>query len=116
MHYHMATCFGNIRPSSGNTFIRNVMHCVLIKYHSFSYVVHVLFIFSLKCGYFCISLVCCFLDCAYQASLCVFCTGDCFPGAKRQKGEAGHSHPSSAEVKNDGATPPLPHTFSGFRA
>jgi hypothetical protein len=39
MHYHNATCFGHIRPSSGNTFIRSLMHCALIKYHSFSYVV-----------------------------------------------------------------------------
>jgi hypothetical protein len=26
--------------------------------------------------------------------------------------EVGHSHPSSEEVKNDGAIPPLPHTSS----
>jgi hypothetical protein len=39
MHYHNATCFGYIRPSSGNTFMRSLMHCALIKYRSFSYIV-----------------------------------------------------------------------------
>jgi hypothetical protein len=29
MHYHNVTCFGHIRPSSGNPFIRSPMHCVL---------------------------------------------------------------------------------------
>jgi hypothetical protein len=31
------------------------------------------------------------------------------PGIKRQGHEADHSPPSSAEVKNGGALPPLPH-------
>jgi hypothetical protein len=31
---------------------------------------------------------------------------------KRPGNEADHFFPSSAEVKNDGAIPPLPHTFS----
>jgi hypothetical protein len=31
------------------------------------------------------------------------------PGLKRPGREADHSHPSSAEVKNGGAIPPLPH-------
>jgi hypothetical protein len=77
MHYHNATCFGHIRPSSGNTFIRSLMHCALIEYHSFRYVVSVFFFLSfLKCGCFCISLVCCFLDCVYQVSLYVLCIPD----------------------------------------
>jgi hypothetical protein len=33
-------------------------------------------------------------------------------GVKRQEHEAGHSDPSSAEVKNGGAIPPLLHTSS----
>jgi hypothetical protein len=33
-------------------------------------------------------------------------------GVMRQRSEADHSSPSIAEVKNDGATPPLPHTSS----
>jgi hypothetical protein len=104
MHYHNAACFGHIRPSSGSTFIRHLMHCALIEYHSFRYVVDVFFfIYFLRCGcfsamyntyliniilllvfgyiflciymflYLHISLVCCFLDCAYQVSLCVLC-------------------------------------------
>jgi hypothetical protein len=35
---------------------------------------------------------------------------------KRPGREAGHSLPSSAEVKNDGATPPLPHMSSRHNA
>jgi hypothetical protein len=34
------------------------------------------------------------------------------PGVKRPGREADHSPPSSAEVKNSGATSPLPHTPS----
>jgi hypothetical protein len=33
------------------------------------------------------------------------------PGVKRQRREADQSPPSSAEVKNGGAIPPLPHVF-----
>jgi hypothetical protein len=36
----------------------------------------------------------------------------CSPGGKRQGREADHPSPSSAEVKNDGAIPPLHHTSS----
>jgi hypothetical protein len=32
-------------------------------------------------------------------------------GVKRQGPEAVHSPPSSAEIRNDGAIPPLPHVF-----
>jgi hypothetical protein len=32
------------------------------------------------------------------------------PGVKQPEREADHSPPSSAEVKNHGAIPPLPHT------
>jgi hypothetical protein len=32
-----------------------------------------------------------------------------YPGVKRPMREADHSPPTSAEVKNDGAIPPLPH-------
>jgi hypothetical protein len=32
MHYYNATCFGHIRPSSGNTFIRSLIHCAQIKF------------------------------------------------------------------------------------
>jgi hypothetical protein len=39
-------------------------------------------------------------------------TGGLSLGVKRPEREADHSPPSSAQVKNDGATPPLPHTFS----
>jgi hypothetical protein len=38
--------------------------------------------------------------------------GVVFPGLKRQRRESDHSPPSSAEVKNGGAIPPLPHTSS----
>jgi hypothetical protein len=34
------------------------------------------------------------------------------PGVKQSGREADHSPPSSAEVKNGGAIPPLPHTSS----
>jgi hypothetical protein len=33
-------------------------------------------------------------------------------GVKRQRREADHQPPSSAEVKNDGCVPPRPHIFS----
>jgi hypothetical protein len=33
------------------------------------------------------------------------------PGVKRQGREADHSPPSSAEVKNGGAIPPLPYVY-----
>jgi hypothetical protein len=48
MHYHNATCFGHIRPSSGNTFIRSQMHCALIKYHSFNYVFFFISFFEMQ--------------------------------------------------------------------
>jgi hypothetical protein len=35
---------------------------------------------------------------------------------KRQRRKADHSPPSSAEVENDGAIPPLCHTSSGHTA
>jgi hypothetical protein len=35
-------------------------------------------------------------------------SGDLLPGIKRQEREDNHSPPSSAEVKNCGAIPPLP--------
>jgi hypothetical protein len=38
--------------------------------------------------------------------------GALFPGVKRPRREADHSLPSSAEVKNGGTIPPLPHTSS----
>jgi hypothetical protein len=38
--------------------------------------------------------------------------GDVSAGVKRQQHEADHSPPSSADVKNDGAMPPLLHTPS----
>jgi hypothetical protein len=34
------------------------------------------------------------------------------PGLKQQELETNHSPQSRAEVKNNGAIPPLPHTFS----
>jgi hypothetical protein len=37
-------------------------------------------------------------------------TGGFFLGAKQQGCEPDHSFPCSAEVRNGGATPPLPHT------
>jgi hypothetical protein len=37
--------------------------------------------------------------------------GTLYPGVKRPAREADHSPPSSAEVKNGGAIPPLPHVF-----
>jgi hypothetical protein len=43
-------------------------------------------------------------------------TGDLPPEVKRQGREADHSPPSSAEVKNGGAIPPLPHMFSWHSA
>jgi hypothetical protein len=39
-------------------------------------------------------------------------TGCDFPGGKAGGCEADHSPPSSAEVKNDGVIPPLPHMSS----
>jgi hypothetical protein len=45
------------------------------------------------------------------------CTGSPFPwGVKQQGRETDHSPPSSAEVKNCGATPPLLHMFSWHSA
>jgi hypothetical protein len=44
MHYHNATFFGYIRPSSGNTFMRSLMHYALIKYPYFIYVVFISFL------------------------------------------------------------------------
>jgi hypothetical protein len=38
--------------------------------------------------------------------------GRAYSGLKQQGREADHSPPSSGEVKNGGAIPPLPHTFS----
>jgi hypothetical protein len=37
-------------------------------------------------------------------------------GVKRLGREADHSSPSSAEIKNDGAIPPLTHTYSWLGA
>jgi hypothetical protein len=37
-------------------------------------------------------------------------TGDLLPRVKRVGREADHSPPTSVEVKNSGAVPPLPHT------
>jgi hypothetical protein len=42
--------------------------------------------------------------------------GALFPGVKRPGLEADHSPPSSAEFKNGGTIPPLPHMFSWYRA
>jgi hypothetical protein len=40
-------------------------------------------------------------------------TGECFSkGGKRDERDAGHSLPSNAEVKINGAILPLPHTSS----
>jgi hypothetical protein len=39
-------------------------------------------------------------------------TTGCFPRSKVAGGEADHSPPSSAEVKNGGAMPPFPHMSS----
>jgi hypothetical protein len=39
---------------------------------------------------------------------CKISTAGCFARVKRQVREADHSSPSNAEVKNDGAIPPLP--------
>jgi hypothetical protein len=39
-------------------------------------------------------------------------TGGSFPGGKAAGREIHHSRPSSAEVNNDGAVPPLPNTSS----
>jgi hypothetical protein len=39
-----------------------------------------------------------------------------FPGVKRPGSESDNSPPSSAEVKNDGAIPPLPHMSSWHSA
>jgi hypothetical protein len=44
------------------------------------------------------------------------CTGSSFPRVKRAGCEAIHSPPSSVEVKNGGATPPLPHMSSWHSA
>jgi hypothetical protein len=38
------------------------------------------------------------------------------PGVKRERREDGHSPPSSADVKNGGTIPPLPHMSSWYRA
>jgi hypothetical protein len=44
------------------------------------------------------------------------CTGCSFPGVKRPEYEAGHSPPSTDEVKMRGDIPPLPNTSSGYGA
>jgi hypothetical protein len=41
---------------------------------------------------------------AHPAS-CIMGTGGCFPEVKRQRREADHSPPTTAEVKNGGAVP-----------
>jgi hypothetical protein len=41
-------------------------------------------------------------------------TGGSFHGRRRPWREADHLHPSSAEFKNDGTIPPLPHVFMGW--
>jgi hypothetical protein len=43
-------------------------------------------------------------------------SGAVSPGVKCQGHEADHSSPHSAEVKNDGDIPPLPHTSSWHSA
>jgi hypothetical protein len=43
-------------------------------------------------------------------------TGGDFPGLKRPRHEADHSHPTIAEVKGDGAIRPLSHTLSWHNA
>jgi hypothetical protein len=43
---------------------------------------------------------------------CPVGTRGSFPWVKQPEREADHSPPSSAEVKNDGAIPPLPHISS----
>jgi hypothetical protein len=48
---------------------------------------------------------------AYPASFPVDAGGS-FPGVKAARHEAGHSPPSSAEVRNGGSIPPLPYTSS----
>jgi hypothetical protein len=40
--------------------------------------------------------------------------GALVPGVKRPGRETDHSPPSTAEVKNDGAIPPLSHTSSWY--
>jgi hypothetical protein len=47
---------------------------------------------------------------------CPMGTVGSFPGVKRQGREAVHSPPSSAEVKNGGAVPPLPRMPSWYSA
>jgi hypothetical protein len=37
-----------------------------------------------------------------------------FQGVERSERKADYSPPSSAEVKNDGAIPPLPHVFTAL--
>jgi hypothetical protein len=78
MHYYNATCFGHVSPSSGNTFIRSLMHCALIEYHSFRYVIGVSFFISfLKCGRLCILLVRCAIKCPFAFSIRSFNHGTC---------------------------------------
>jgi hypothetical protein len=50
------------------------------------------------------------------ASLAFYTMGTegCFPGDRAAGGEADHSRPSSAEVKNGGAIPPLPLPLHGM--
>jgi hypothetical protein len=43
-------------------------------------------------------------------------TGALSPGVWRLGCEADHSHSSSADVKNVGVMPPLPHMFSWYNA
>jgi hypothetical protein len=45
---------------------------------------------------------------------CPVYTGTLFPGVKWKGHEADHLPPSTAEVKNGGAIPPLPNTSSLF--
>jgi hypothetical protein len=47
-----------------------------------------------------------------QQPLIQWVPGAVSPGAKRKVREADHSPPASAEVKNGGAIPSLPHTYS----
>jgi hypothetical protein len=49
-------------------------------------------------------------------SLIQWVPGAISPGVKRLRSEADHSPPPAVEVKNVGATPPLPHISSCHNA
>jgi hypothetical protein len=66
MHYHNDTCFGHIRPSSGNTNSLCTNRISFFPLRHWCFHLHIIFEMRL---FLCFVRVYCFLYCAYQVSL-----------------------------------------------